>query len=40
MRLSVVGDRAQVRRRAVNTALDWMRRKLNRYRVEDLIHGA
>ncbi|MGA0133888.1 MAG: CinA family nicotinamide mononucleotide deamidase-related protein [Opitutales bacterium] len=39
-RLSVVGDRVQVRRRAVNTALDWMRRKLNKYRVEDLIHGA
>jgi hypothetical protein len=24
----------------VNTALDFMRRKLNKYRVEDLIHGA
>ena len=39
-RISVVGDRAQVRRRSVNTALDWMRRKLNRYRVEDLLHGS
>jgi hypothetical protein len=34
------GDRAQVKLRAVNTALDLMRRQLNRYRVEDLIHGA
>jgi hypothetical protein len=23
----------------VNTALDFMRRKLNKYRVEDLLHG-
>jgi hypothetical protein len=29
-----------VKLRAVNTALDLMRRKLNKYRVEDLIHGA
>jgi hypothetical protein len=29
-----------VKQRAVNTALDFMRRKLNKYRVEDMIHGA
>ena len=39
MRVSIPGDRLQVKARAVNTALDWMRRKLNRYRVEDLLHG-
>ena len=39
-RLSIPGDRLQVKARAVNTALDWMRRKLNRYRVEDILHGA
>ncbi len=39
-RVSIPGDRRQVKQRAVNTALDIMRRKLNRYRVEDLIHGA
>ena len=38
-RLSIPGDRLQVKARAVNTALDWMRRKLNRYRVEDILHG-
>lgn len=39
-RLAIPGDRLQVKARAVNTALDWMRRKLNRYRVEDILHGA
>ena len=39
-RVHLPGDRAQVKLRAVNTALDLMRRKLNKYRVEDLIHGA
>ena len=39
-RVSLPGDRRQVKQRAVNTALDFMRRKLNKYRVEDLIHGA
>jgi PncC family amidohydrolase len=39
-RVYLPGDRAQVKLRAVNTALDLMRRQLNRYRVEDLIHGA
>jgi len=39
-RLSIPGDRLQVKARAVNTALDWMRRKLNRYRVEDILHGS
>ena len=39
-RVHLPGDRAQVKLRAVNTALDLMRRQLNRYRVEDLIHGA
>jgi nicotinamide-nucleotide amidase len=34
------GDRLQVKRRAVNTALDLMRRQINKYRVEDLINGA
>jgi len=39
-RVHIPGDRAQVKLRAVNTALDLMRRKLNKYCVEDLIHGA
>jgi nicotinamide-nucleotide amidase len=39
-RVALPGDRLQVKQRAVNTALDFMRRKLNKYRVEDLIHGA
>lgn len=39
-RVYLPGDRAQVKLRAVNTALDIMRRKLNKYRVEDLLHGA
>lgn len=39
-RVALPGDRRQIKQRAVNTALDFMRRKLNKYRVEDLIHGA
>jgi nicotinamide-nucleotide amidase len=39
-RIVLPGDRHQVKQRAVNNALDFMRRKLNKYRVEDLIHGA
>jgi len=39
-RVSLPGDRRQVKQRAVNTALDFMRRQLNKYRIEDLIHGA
>ncbi len=39
-RVVIPGDRLQVKQRAVNTSLDWMRRKLNKYRVEDLLHGA
>jgi nicotinamide-nucleotide amidase len=39
-RIVVAGDRAQVKIRAVNTALDWLRRKLSRFAVEDAIHGA
>lgn len=39
-RVALPGDRLQVKLRAVNTALDFMRRQLNKYRVEDLIHGA
>ena len=39
-RIVLPGDRRQVKLRAVNTALDFMRRKLNKYRVEDMIHGA
>lgn len=31
------GDRLTVKARAVNAALDWMRRKLLRYKVEDLL---
>ena len=38
-RVHLPGDRVQVKLRAVNTALDLMRRKLNKYRVEDLLHG-
>ena len=39
-RVALPGDRRQVKQRAVNNALDFMRRQLNKYRVEDLIHGA
>jgi len=39
-RVVLTGDRGQVKLRAVNTALDWMRRNLHKYRVEDLIHGS
>jgi len=39
-RVFLQGDRAQVKLKAVNTALDLMRRQINKYRVEDLIHGA
>ena len=38
-RVHLPGDRVQVKLRAVNTALDLMRRQLNKYRVEDLLHG-
>ena len=38
--MALPGDRRQIKQRAVNTALDFRRRKLNKYRVEDLIHGA
>jgi hypothetical protein len=38
--VTLPGDRRQVKLRAVNYALDFMRRKLNKYRVEDMIHGA
>lgn len=36
-RVSFAGERVAVKQRAVNTALDWMRRKLNRYKVEDML---
>ncbi len=39
-RVVLAGDRAQVKIRAVNTALDWLRRRLTRYAVEDAINGA
>jgi nicotinamide-nucleotide amidase len=39
-RVAIPGDRRQIKQRAVNIALDFMRRKLNKYRVEDLLHGA
>lgn len=39
-RLFVAGDRGQVKVRAVNEALDWLRRNLSRYAVEDAVHGA
>jgi nicotinamide mononucleotide (NMN) deamidase PncC len=39
-RVVLVGDRLQVKARAVNTALDWMRRNLSHYGVEDKLHGA
>lgn len=39
-RIFVPGERMQVKARAVNTALDLMRRKLSKYCVDDLIHGA
>jgi len=34
------GDRAQVKLRAVNTALDWMRRHIAKYGIEDCIRGS
>lgn len=40
LRVAIAGSRPQVKLRAVNTALDFMRRQLNKYRVEDLLHGA
>lgn len=33
------GDRLTIKERAVNTALDWTRRKLGKYLVHDLIHS-
>jgi nicotinamide-nucleotide amidase len=38
-RIFLQGDRAQVKLKAVNAALDWMRRRINKYGVEDLING-
>lgn len=35
-RLQIEGDRSHVRERAVEHALNWMRRKLKKYKVEDL----
>jgi nicotinamide-nucleotide amidase len=35
-RVQIDGDRATVRERAVEYALNWMRRKLKKYQVEDL----
>lgn len=36
-KLVAPGERLQVKARAVNSALDWMRRKLAKYKVEDLV---
>ena len=38
-RVHIDGDRAAVRERAVLHALDWMRRKLKKYAVEDIRIG-
>jgi nicotinamide-nucleotide amidase len=39
-RLQIEGGRVQVRERAVEYALNWMRRKLKKYKVEDLAISA
>lgn len=36
-KLFFTGDRLTIKARAVNAALDWMRRKLLKYKVEDLL---
>jgi nicotinamide-nucleotide amidase len=36
-KLFITGDRLTVKARAVNAALDWMRRKLLKYKAEDLL---
>ncbi len=38
-RIVIAGDRQQVKVRAVNDALDWLRRNLSRYAVEDALQG-
>jgi hypothetical protein len=35
-KLQLRGDRASNRRRAATAALDWMRRKLRKYKLEDV----
>jgi len=39
-RIVLAGDRGQIKVRAANEALDWLRRNLSRYAVEDAVHGA
>jgi hypothetical protein len=34
------GDRASNRRRATSAALDWMRRKLRKYKIEEVFAAA
>ncbi len=36
-KLFFTGDRLTIKARAVNAGLDWMRRKLHKYKVEDLL---
>jgi len=40
MKLNLRGNRASNRRRATTAALDWMRRKLRKYKVEEVLAAA
>jgi nicotinamide-nucleotide amidase len=39
-KLNLRGDRASNRRRAAAAALDWMRRKLRKYKIEEVFAAA
>ena len=39
-KLQLQGDRASNRRRAATAALDWMRRKLRKYKLEEVFAAA
>ena len=39
-KISLRGDRASNRRRAATAALDWMRRKLRKYKLDEVFAAA
>jgi len=39
-KINLRGDRASNRRRATSAALDWMRRKLRKYKIEEVFAAA
>ena len=39
-KVNLRGDRASNRRRAATAALDWMRRKLRKYKLEEVFAAA